>query len=177
MAYTESVTGSRTTVGALAELELEALGPLPPAFPATVTVERIVSAQALVAFRGNSYSIAPGLAGATVTVSHRLGALVIDIATPSGTVLARHRREPDGAGAVVRDSVHVAALATAVLAAFDTRTPCQRKVRRPPSATALAQAEQLRARRDTTGSDQPDREVVVDLTIWAQAARDRKAAL
>ncbi len=56
--------GARTTVGALAALELEALAPLPPAFPATLTIERIVSAQALVAFRGNSYSVPPGLAGA-----------------------------------------------------------------------------------------------------------------
>lgn len=164
--------GARTTVGALAAFE--ALGPLPPAFPAALTVARIVSAQALVAFRGNHYSVPPGLAGATVTVTHRLGALVIDIATTSGTVLARHRRELDGAGVAVRDSVHVAALATTVLAAFDTSRPCPRKVRRPPSRTALAEAEHLRS---TTGSAQGDRDVVVDLAVWAQAARDRQTAL
>lgn len=126
--------GQRITVAALAELE--PLAPLPPAFPATVSVRRVVTAQALVAFRGNSYSVPPGLAGATVTVSHRLGEQVLDIATTNtagATVLARHRREPDGAGVLVRDVGHVHALATAVLAAFDTSKPCARKVRRPPS--------------------------------------------
>jgi hypothetical protein len=59
--------GQRTTVGELAQAE--PLAPLPPAFPATVTVKRVVSSQALVAFRGNRYSVPPGLAGATVTVS------------------------------------------------------------------------------------------------------------
>jgi transposase len=159
--------GERTTVGALAELE--PLAPLPPAFPATVSVERVVSAQALVAFRGNRYSVPPGLAGATVTVSHRLGEYVLDIATPAGTVLARHRREPDGAGVVVRDTVHVHALETAVLAAFDAARPCARKARRPPTPAALAEAEHLRGDRHTA-----EREVVVDLARYAQAARDRQ---
>ena len=68
---------------------------------------RTVSAQALVAFRGNTYSVPPGLAGAKVTVSHRLAVPVLDIATTNGTVLARHRRELDGAGVAVRDRVHV----------------------------------------------------------------------
>jgi hypothetical protein len=157
--------GQRTTVGALAQAE--PLAPLPPAFPAT---ERVVSAQALVAFRGNRYSVLPGLAGATVTVSHRLGEHMLDIATPSGTVLARHRREPDGAGVLVRDTVHVTALETAVLAAFDTSKPCARKVRRPLSPAALAEAEHLRSPR------QDEREVVVDLARDTQAARDRQEA-
>jgi hypothetical protein len=135
-----------------------------------------VTAQALVAFRGNTYSVPPGLAGATVSVSHRLAATVIDITTANGTVLARHRRELDGAGMMVRDSVHVAALQTAVLAAFDTATPCPRKVRRPPSPAALAQAPHLRTGRRDTGSDAAGREVVIDLAVWAQAARDRQVA-
>ena len=165
--------GQRTTVGALAELE--PLAPLPPAFPATVTVERVVSSQALVAFRGNRYSVPPGLAGTAVTVSHRLGDHTLNIATVSptsaGTVLARHRREPDGAGVLVRDTVHVTALETAVLAAFDSSTPCPRKVRRPPTPAALAEAEHLR------GHQHPDeREVVVDLSRYAQAARQRQEA-
>jgi hypothetical protein len=75
--------GARTTVGALAALE--PLAPLPPAFPATVSVERVVSSQALVAFRGNSYSVPPGLAGTTLLISHRLGEQVLDITTGSGT--------------------------------------------------------------------------------------------
>jgi transposase len=162
--------GLRTTVGALGGIEPLAL--LPPAFPATVTTERIVSAQALVAFRGNRYSVPPGLAGATVTVSHRLGAHTLDIATTTGTVLARHRREPDGAGVLVRDTVHVHALETAVLAAFDGNKPCARKVRRPPTAAALAEAEHLRNHQQVD-----EREVVVDLARYAQAARDRQQAV
>jgi transposase len=160
--------GQRTTVGVLAEAE--PLAPLPPAFPATVTAERVVSAQALVAFRGNRYSVPPGLAGSTVRVSHRLGEHSLDIATPAGTVLARHRRESDGAGVLVRDTVHVAALETAVLAAFDSSKPCARKLRRPVSPAALAEAEQLRGQHDG------EREVVVDLARYAQAARDRQQA-
>jgi transposase len=158
--------GQRTTVGALGGIE--PLDSLPPAFPATVTVERVVSSQALVAFRGNRYSIPPGLAGATVVVSHRLGEHVLDIATGTGTVLARHRREPDGAGVLVRDTVHITALQSAVLAAFDNSKPCGRKARRPPSPAALAEAEHLRGQHDA------EREVVVDLARYAQAARDRQ---
>ena len=131
----------KTTVGALATAEARQLAPLPPAFPATVAVTRVVSSQALVAFRGNHYSVPPGLAGATVTVSHRLGVATLDIAvhrptphppSPTGTVtatvLARHRREPDGAGVMVRDTVHVTAYAdprtgwVVALAALDNLT-------------------------------------------------------
>ncbi len=162
--------GQATTVGALATGE--PLTPLPSAFPATVTVTRVVSTQALVAFRGNSYSVPPGLAGATVTVAHRLGEQVLDIATGGGTVLARHHREPDGAGVLVRDSVHVTALQTAVLAVFDTARRCPRKVRRPPSVAALAEAQHIRG--DTPGD--ASRDVVVDLAVWAQAAQDRQVA-
>ena len=63
---------------------------------ATLTVTRVVSSQALVAFRGNHYSVPPGLAGLTLTLTHRLGEQTLDIATSSETVLARHRRQPGG---------------------------------------------------------------------------------
>ena len=168
--------GVRTTVGALAAAEARLLAPLPPAFPATLTVTRVVSAQALVALRGNHYSVPPGLAGATLSITHRLGEATLDVATATGTVLARHRREPDGAGVMVRDTVHVTALETAVLAAFTTGKPCHRKARRPPTPAALAEAETLRT---TTGPTRPDRdrdEVVVDLRRWAEAAASRRIA-
>jgi hypothetical protein len=156
-------------------VDLEALAPLAAPFPAMVMVTRVVTAQALVAFRGNTYSVPAGLAGAKVTVSHRLAAPVIDIATSGGTVVARHRRELDGAGIAVRDRVHVAALQTAVLAAFDTSKPCPRKVRRPPSPAALAAAAHLHA--DAGGADAGEQHVVVvDLAVWAAAARDRRVA-
>ena len=181
--------GQPTTVGALAAVEAQLLGPLPPAYPATLMVARIVSAQALVAFRGNHYSVPPGLAGAIVTVSHRLGEATLDIAAGditagapasgvscalTATVLARHRRESDGAGVMVRDTVHVTALQSAVLAAFNTAKPCHRKARRPPSVAALAEAEHLEQLRNP-GPD-PDRQVVVDLSTWERAAHNRQVA-
>lgn len=161
--------GEATTVGALAEAE--PLRP-PPAlpYPATVAVTRTVSAQALVAYRGNRYSVPPGLAGTTVQVAHRLGAATLDIAA-GAVVLARHHREPDGAGAIVRDTGHVVALEKAVLAAFTDRAPCRAKVRRPPSAAALAEADRLRGARPAPGEH-----VVVDLTQYVAATTaDRDA--
>jgi hypothetical protein len=108
-------------------------------------VDRVVTAQALVAFAGNQYSVPPGLAGSTVTVKHRLGQPVLD-------------------------SGHVRALETAVLAGFTADRACARKVRRPPSPAALAQAELLRP------GPADGRDVVIDLAAWADAARDRKVA-
>jgi transposase len=175
--------GQRTSVGALAAAE--PLGALPPAFPATVSVDRTVTAQALVHYRGNTYSVPPGLTGTTVRVTHRLGTHTLDITTtgaggPGGAavVLARHDRAVDGAGVSVRDAGHVRALQTAVLAAFDDGPRCARKVRRPPTAAALVHAQQLRDSGTDSGTDQAagEREVVVDLSVWADAARLRRVA-
>lgn len=58
-----------------------------------------------------------------------------------------------------------------MLAAFDSSTPCAGKVRRPPTPAALAEAEHLRGPRQVQ-----ERDVVVDLTRYAQAARDRQQA-
>jgi hypothetical protein len=89
----------------------EPLRPAPPVpFPATLSVPRMVSAQALVSFRGNRYSVAPELARTAVIVVCRLGAGHLDIATAAGTVIARHALAPAGAGAMVRDHGHVLAL-------------------------------------------------------------------
>lgn len=162
--------GQRLTVAQLADLE--PLAPLPPAFPANASVARVVSSQAMVAFRGNFYSVPPGLAKATVTVTHRLGDPHLDITTASGVVIARHRRELDGAGVMVRDTVHVTALETAVLAQFHDGRPCKTKTRKPPSPTALAHAQTLRDAR--AGID--DRDVVIDLQTYAAAAADRQVA-
>ena len=166
--------GERTTVGALAAAELERLAPLPVAFPAVLAVQRTVSPQALVSFGGNFYSVPPGLAASIVTVTYRLGTATLDIATPSGLVLARHERAPEGAGAFIRDDVHVRALERAVLTAFNTAKPCKRKARRPPSTEALGEAQVLTMRRD--GHSDVDRDVVVDLAVWADAARTRQVA-
>ncbi|HYX60186.1 MAG TPA: hypothetical protein VE888_14365 [Streptosporangiaceae bacterium] len=155
--------GQRVSVGELAAAE--PLRPVPAVpFPAELAAARTVTPQALVAFRGNSYSVPPGLGGAAVTVTHRLGSAEVAIATASGVVIARHRRATDGSGAVVRDSGHVRALEKAVLASFSAAAPCRRKERRPPSAAALAEAARLR------GAPGPAERVVIDLAAYAAAA-------
>ncbi len=122
----------------------EPLSPLPPvAYPAVLDVERIVSASALVSFDGNRYSVPPALAGQSVRVSHRLGEPVLRVVSAAGVLVATHRRAPAGAGQLVRQPVHAAALEQAVLAAFTTRRPCARKPNRPPSSEALALAARL----------------------------------
>jgi transposase len=150
-------------------------------FPATLSVERLVSAQALVAYRGNFYSVPPELAGAPVTVGVRLGSLHLDIATagghvpgrsPAPVVVARHAIAPDGAGVMVRDHGHVVALERAAMAAATSAAPHRRKQRIPPGPTARAAAEALRTGTGAaTGTDA--KEVVVDLARYAAAATGR----
>jgi len=156
--------GVRATVGDLAAAEPLAGLPLTP-FPAVIEDIRLVSAQALVAWHGNWYSVPPGHAGQQVAVRHRLGTATLDVVTAAGTVLARHHREPDHAGVIVRDAGHVAALEAKILAARgDSRGPCRRKERRPPSPAALAEAAAIR------GEPAPGA-AVTDFAAWAAAAR------
>ena len=160
--------GAKTTVGALAEAE--PLRPAPAALPAMLVVERTVSEQALVCFRGNRYSVPPGHTGEIVTVRHQLGTPALDVATARGVALAHHLRSPDGAGALVRLDEHVAALTRVVLAEFgDTqRARCPRKHRRPPTADALAEAARIRrTHTEPTGGEQ----VVIDFDAYASGAR------
>jgi hypothetical protein len=152
-------------------------------FPATLVVTRKVSAQALVSFRGNRYSVPPELGGAQVAVSLRLGSPSIDIATTpttagarGGVVIACHHLAPAGAGATIRDHGHVLALEQAAMAAATFAAPHRRKQRQPPSPEALAAAAALRAATGTettlpvaTGPSG----VVVDLTRYAAAAAGR----
>ena len=94
----------------------EPLRPAPPAaYPLPLTEYRPASRQALVAYRGNWYSVPPELAAATAT--RLVGAQFLDIATSTAIVVARHRLAPDGAGAMVRDHGHVAALEVVAMAA------------------------------------------------------------
>jgi transposase len=159
--------GTKLSVGELAATER--LRPLPPsAFPATLDVERMVRPQALVAFRGNRYSVPPELVGGTVHVTHRLGSLTIEIVTASGIVLARHRRAPDGAGVTIRTDVHVAALEAAALAAFTTARPHRGKVRIPPGPAARAAAAVL------LGEPPAPTTTVTDLAAYAAAAETRR---
>jgi len=118
--------------------EREGLRSLPTTpYPATITVARRVSASALVAFRGNQYSVPPGLVGREVAVRVRVGFPDIEVIAATGQIVATHHRAPDGAGVVVRSEEHRAALEGVVLSSFTTARPCRRKENRPPSAAAL----------------------------------------
>jgi len=179
-----STDEGKTTVGALAARE--PLCPAPSPFQATLIVERTVSAQALVSFRGNRYSVPPELTGAYVSLVLRLGATVVDIATTpgptagarGGIVIARHRLAPTGAGAMIRDHGHVVALEQAAMAAATSTPPHRGKVRRPPSTAALAAAAVLPAlaggdRGPTPAGGAPATGVVVNLAQYAAVAAGR----
>ena len=153
--------GQATTVAVLAAAEpLLALPAVP--YPATVTVSRQVGTNAAVAFRGNFYSVPPGLAGVPVECRHRLGTATLEIYSPAGTQLASHRLAPDGAATIVRTPAHRAELERVVLSAFTTSPPCQRKGNHPPGAAARAEAARLLA---SLGG-----EVSVDLNRYAELA-------
>jgi transposase len=157
--------GVRTTVGALAEAE--PLRPVPAPFAAVLEVTRTVTNQALVSFRGNAYSVPPGHTGQPVRVRHRLGDTTVAVVTEAGVTLARHRREPDGLGRIVRADEHVTALEKVVLAHFADRPPCRRKRRRPPTPEAVAEAERIRRGRGSLVGEQ----VVLDFARYAADAR------
>jgi transposase len=154
-----TASGVKTTVGALGDTEpLLALPAL--AFPATIEVTRVVAANATVAFRGNRYSVPPGLTDVSVQLRHRLGSPTVEIHSPAGGLLAAHRLAPPGAGSIVRSVEHHAALERVVLSAFSTERPCDRKANRPPGPEALAAAAAL------LGNE--GRPVVVDLAAYAE---------
>ena len=130
-------------------------------YPATICVERTVADNATVAFRGNRYSVPPGLVGSVFEVRHRLSTQTLEIHSPSGgLLLGRHVLAPPGSGTLQRLPEHHAALEVAVLAAFTTARPCDRKANRPPGPEALAEAARL------LGTD--GRDVVVDLAAYAE---------
>jgi transposase len=156
--------GERTTVGALGDTE--PLLALPPgSFPATTEVDRVVAANASVAFAGNRYSVPPGLSGTTLVIRHRLGTPTIDVVAPSGAILVTHRLAPAGSGALVRSLEHRAALEAAVLSAFTTAAPCDKKANRPPGRAALDEAARLLG---PIGA-----EPVVDLSVYGEIAQGR----
>jgi hypothetical protein len=132
-------------------------------FPACYREARVVSRDALVEFEANRYSVGPGHAGATVEVRARLGELYLEVYTPSGHRIARHRRAVAGAGQTVRTEEHARALERAVLEQFTTSKRCPRKPNRPPGERALAEAAKLRG--------EPADGVVVDLETYARIAK------
>ncbi len=150
------------TVGELAEAE--ALLALPAVcFPATIEVSAPVDHQASVAFRGNRYSVAPGLAGTTMTLRQRLGTATLDVVSPAGVVVVTHLLAPAGSGTTVRTTAHRDALEGVVLGQFSTKRPCDRKENRPPGAAALAERAKLMG---ATGA-----EPAVDLAGMAEVIR------
>ncbi len=160
--------GNRCAVSDLAAAE--PLRPVPKTPPiAVAAVTRKVSAQALVSFRGNTYSVPPAHTGNQVTVTHRLGGVTLAVTTPAGVTVAVHPRRPDGAGVCVRTDLHVTALNTAALSAFSTAAPHRSKRRIPPGPAAREAAAILRG-------DPPAAQAgsVVDLNQYAQAAARRR---
>jgi hypothetical protein len=158
--------GRPSTVAALADNER--LGKLPVTrFPATMETTRTVAANATVAWRGNRYSVDPVLVGVEVLVRVSAGTSTIDIVDVASGLLARHRLAPPGQGALVRDGDHGVALEAAVLAAFTTDRPCNRKANRPPSPAAKQLAAAIR---DEAAGGRPGDAVVIDLARWAAHA-------
>lgn len=166
-----------TSDGRASVITVAAREPLsaPPAapYPATLTEMRTVSRQALVAWRGNQYSVPPEVAMSEVTVSERLGDGHIDIATDSGIVIARHRLATPGSGAQVRDHGHVVALETLAKAgASSSRRPHRRKERIPPGQAARDAANTLR--HNTTNTDDTGPQAsIIDMSVYERAAQNR----
>ena len=160
----QTETGKTT---AKAMFTAERLRPLPLAvFPVIVTEERTATRQALIDWRGNRYSVPPELAAAKVTVHQRLGAAVIDIATASGAVVARHSLAQPGLGVTIRDTGHVTALEAVALASAPPGRPHRRKERIPPGPAALRAAAVLAGT-----AEQPS--TVIDLAAYERAAKNR----
>lgn len=151
----------RVTVGELADAE--PLRPLPAApYPATLTTTAVVAPNATVAFRGNRYSVPPGLTDSELLMSHRLGTGSVEVTTAAGTVLVSHRLAPAGAGMIVRTREHHDALEAVVLSGFSTAKPCDPKRNSPPGPDALTEAAKLLG--------DAGRDVVVDLSAYERLA-------
>lgn len=155
----------KTTAAAM--FAAERLRPLPPVvFPVVVTEQHTATRQALIDWRGNRYSVPPELAATKVEVRQRLGADTIDIATTSGTVVARHRVAEPGLGVTIRDTGHVTALEAIALASAPPGRPHRRKERIPPGPAALRAAQVL------AGTGEPVT-TVISLAAYEQAAKNR----
>jgi transposase len=141
----ELVDGQRPawpSVGDLAAAEV--LMDLPAvAYPATIEVTRHVDERASVAFRGNRYSLSPGMTGTELTLRHRLGTGALEVFSPAGALLVSHRLARPGAGQMVRTAEHRAELEAVVLGQFSFARPCDRKANKPPGRAALAERARL----------------------------------
>lgn len=150
------------TVGELAAAEtLMALPAVP--FPATIEEFHTVDDRATVAFRGNRYSVNPGLGGVELVLRQRLGTSTLEIFSPAGMLMVSHRVAPPGAGSIIRTPEHRDALEKVVLGQFSTARPCDRKANKPPGTAALTE----RARLLGAGGAEPS----VDLAGMAEVIR------
>lgn len=138
-------------------------------FPATIELVVAVSNNATVAFRGNRYSVPPGMAGTQMTLRQRLGTQALEIFSPSGILLVTHKLIQSGQGATVRTPEHHDALEKAVLQSFTMASPCERKGNFPPGSSARAEAARLL--RDLGP------EVRVDLDAYAVLAQSHASNL
>ncbi|CAM3338862.1 MULTISPECIES: DDE-type integrase/transposase/recombinase [Bacteria] len=163
----------RSTVATVADREPLASLPSAP-YPAMMTETRKVNRQALVAWKGNQYSVPPELAMGEVTVTHQLGDAHIDIATAGGIVVARHRLAAEGSGVMVRDHGHVHALNTEAMATANTGgPPHRRKQRIPPGKSALAAADLLLNNNSHTVATADESATVIDMSAYERAAQNR----
>lgn len=140
--------------------------PLPDSpYPAQICVMRTVAPRGLVQFRGNTYTVAPDLAGAAVEVRWRLGEAQVSIATTSGAVIARHVLAPRGSRSTVSGSTEPITLERHVRPQRPQATLCRRSGYAPLSAASAAEARRLR---------QEDPEVATrwsDQQAWAVIAQ------
>jgi len=163
--------GNRCTVADRAAAER--LRPVPKNPPIVViTATRKATAQALVHYRGNRYSLPPELAGAMVTVTHGAGGTTLAVVTGNGVTVAVHPRRADGTGATERTDTHVTALNTAAMAASSSAAPHRSKQRIPPGPDARAAAEALRSNSPAGGGSAAA--PVIDLARYARAAESRR---
>ena len=129
--------------------------PLPySAYPAQICVKRSVSSRGLVSFRGNTYVIAPDLAGAAVEVRWRIGETHVSITSADGALITRHALAPPGARRTVTGSQEPV---TPERRTRPLRRPEPVSCRGgylPPSPAALGEAQRLRSE-DSTGTQCP----------------------
>ena len=92
MTEAESTDAQRPRWPSVRELaDAEVLMELPPVpYPATIEVTRLVDEKESVAFRGNRYSVAPGMGGIELTLRHRLGTGTVQVFSPAGIELVSH---------------------------------------------------------------------------------------
>ena len=137
----------------------ERLLELAPPYPATTKVTRKVRRNATVSYRGNHYSVLPGLMGSTVLVTHRLGSNKITISSQTGVELCVHERIEDGLNKLSRLPDHHKALEEVVLLESGASGKCDKKANIPPSEKSKKLRDKLKR--------QPAFEPAVDLSIYA----------